>query len=288
VGELFGRRARVSVGSFAVGAEVGAPSIGGAVIKPQLRIAFKVERDRKPEPNKNECQIYNLSEESRAAIKRGQLLTIDAGYPDSFGQIFQGDVRTFSHVQVGADWITKIAAGDGEVAHRTARVSESFGPKTKVSAVLQKLCDAYGVKIGNASDMVKTKAKINEYLRGKAIHGLVSEQLEKMLRENGLEYSIQDGALQVVEIGKAVNAPAVKLDPSCGLIGSPEIGEQGKDKKTVIKMKSLMQPRIIPGRLIDLESKTHTGLVRADKVSHLGDTGKGSTPFYTEVEGSLL
>lgn len=285
--ELFGRLCRISIGDIAVGDDPSAPSIGGAALPVQLRVAFKIERDRKPEPNKNECQIYNLSEESRASIKKGDLLTVEAGYKEMFGQIFQGDVRTISHVQVGADWITKLTAGDGETAHRTARVSESFGPKTKVSTVLQKLADAYGVKIGNAADMFKAKAKLNEYLRGKTLHGLVSAQLEQVLFENGLEYSIQDGALQVVELGKAVNGPAVFLGPDSGLVGSPEFAEKGKDKKSVLKIRCLLQPRIVPARLIDLASATVTGLVRADKVTHLGDSFAAAS-WYTEIEGSVI
>ncbi len=286
MGELFGRRARVSIGDIAAGDEVGGASIGGARLPVQLRISFKVERDRKPEPNKNEVQVYNLSEESRAGIKKGDLLTVEAGYADTIAEIYQGNVRTISHVQNGGDWITKLTAGDGETAHRTARVSESFGPNTKVSDVLKKLVDAYGVKIGNADEMIKTKAKINQYLKGKTLYGQVSEQLERILAENGLEYSIQSGALQVVEIGKAVDAPAVKLASDSGLVGSPEIAEQGKDRKTVIKIRSLLQPLIIPGRLIDLDSATKKGLVRADRVVHTGDTF-GSV-WHTDIEGALI
>jgi hypothetical protein len=245
-----------------------------------------VDRDRTAEPNKAEVQVYNLSEDSRAQIKKGDLLTLEAGYVDSIAQIFQGDVRTISHLHNGADWITKLTAGDGENASRTNRVSESFGPKTKVSQVLQKLCDAYGVKIGNASEMIKAKAKIQEYLQGKTIFGLASEQLERILADVGLEYSVQDGALQVCERGKAVNAPAVLLGPESGLVGSPEVGEEGKDGKTIVKMTSLLQPRIIPARLIDLQSESKTGLVRANKVAHEGDTFSGA--WYTRIEGSLL
>lgn len=279
MGKLFNRRARVSIGTLAAGNSQGDDS-------PQLRIAFKVERDRKPEPNKNECQIYNLSAESRSKIKKGDLLTIEAGYVDNLGQIFQGQVRTVSHLQQGPDWITKISAGDSETQHRTARCSESFKAGTKVSAVLQKLVDAYGVKIGNANEMIKRKAAINEYLNGKVLSGRVADQLEKILEDVGLEYSIQSGALQVVEIGKALDGAAVRLDPTCGLVGSPELSEMGKDKKVIIKIRSLMQPQIEPARLIDLQSETHTGLVRADKVSHVGDTF--AQPWYTEIEGSLL
>jgi hypothetical protein len=287
VAELFGRRCRISIGNLAAGDVVGGPSIGGQALPVQLRLAFKVERDRKPEPNKNECQLYNLSAESRAAIKKGDLLTIEAGYPDNFAQIFQGDVRTVSHTQQRGDWITRITAGDGETAFRTARVQESFGPKTKVQAVLQKLVDAYGIKIGNASEMIKKKAAINEYLHGKTLSGRVSEQLEKILSDVGLEFSIQDGALQVVETGKAVEGPAVLLDATSGLVSSPEIGESGKDGKVVIKIRSLLQPRIVPGKLIDLDSATHRGLVRCDKVTHTGDT-YAANPWFSEVEGSLL
>ncbi len=284
--ELFGRRVRVSVGDIAAGDILGAPSIGGATLPNQLRIAFKVKRDRKPDPNKAEVQLYNLSAETRAGIKKGQLLTIEAGYAGTFAQIFQGDVRTISHMQTNADWITKLTAGDGEDAHRNARVSESFGPKTKVSRVLSKLIDAYGLKAGNAKSVINEKAAIQEYLQGKSLNGRACEQLDRILADVGLEYSIQDGALQVCEIGKAVNAPAVLLGPESGLVGSPEMAEEGKDKKTVVKCRSLMQPKIIPGRLVDLQSETRKGLIRVNEVSHEGDSF-AQAPWYSIIEGSL-
>jgi hypothetical protein len=285
--QLFGRRARISIGTITVGDETSGPNIGGAEIPVSVRMAFKITKDRKAEPNKCEVQIYNLSPDSRAGIQKGQLLTVEAGYAGTVAQIFQGDIRTISHVHNSGDWITKLTAGDGETAHRSARCVDSFGPKTKVSAVLQRLIDAYGLKAGNAISVVKEKARIQEYLQGKTLSGRASEQLERVLADVGLEYSIQDGALQVVEIGKAVDAPAILLGPDSGLIGSPELAEEGKDKKTVIKFKSLLQPKIIPARLVDLDSATKKGVVRVDKLTHNGDTF-ANAPYYTECEGSLL
>jgi hypothetical protein len=256
-----------------------------------LRIAFKVERSTSTKPpNKAEIQIYNLSEDSRARTqKRNAAIVLQAGYPDTIGQLFSGNVKTVSHVRSGADWITKVVSADGEVQYRTARISESFKAGTKPEQVAQKLIDALKLKAGN---VLKEIAKgdfakgLTEFTNGKVLQGNAAKELDTLLSSLGLTYSIQDGALQVLRFGKATEAPAVVLNTETGLIGSPEFGETGKDKHTVLKVKSLLQPELVPGRRIKLESETKDCIARVEKVIHTGDTH--GPAWYSDCECTIL
>jgi hypothetical protein len=164
-----------------------------------LRIAFKVERSISKEPNKAEIQVYNLSEDSRRRTqKKDAALVLQAGYPETIGQLFSGNVKTVSHVRHGADWISKFVSADGETQFRTARIAESFGAGTKPDQVVRKLVDALQLKAGNALKEIANGdfAKgISEFTNGKVLHGNAAKELDTFLNSLGLTYSIQDGAL---------------------------------------------------------------------------------------------
>jgi hypothetical protein len=255
-----------------------------------LRIAFKVERSISKEPNKAEIQVYNLSEDSRRRTqKKDAALVLQAGYPETIGQLFSGNVKTVSHVRNGADWLSKFVSADGETQFRTARIAESFGPGVKPDQIVRKLVDALQLKAGNALKEIANGnfAKgISEFTNGKVLHGNAAKELDTFLNSLGLTYSIQDGALQVLRYGQATAAPAVVLNASTGLIGSPEFGETGKDKHTILKIKSLLQPELVPGRRIKLESETKECIARVDKVTHTGDTH--GPAWYSDLECRVL
>jgi hypothetical protein len=258
-----------------------------------LRVVFKVERSVSKEPNKAEIQIYNLSEEGRARVqKKDAAIVLQAGYPETMAQIFSGEAARVSHVRSGADWVTKIQSGDGEKQFRTARISAAFKGGATPDQIVKALISAMGVKAGNAISELGNGnfAKgITEFTHGLTLNGLAQKEMDLFLRSLGLTFSIQDGALQVLRFGQALNAPAVVLNPSSGLIGSPEFAETAKDKRTILKIKSLLQPELVPGRKVKLESETKDCVARVDKVTHTGDSWGGSTsPWYSDVECMVL
>jgi hypothetical protein len=272
----FGRKASIQVGTLLV---------------TDLRLAGKIEKSLTPDPNKAEVQIYNLSADSRAKMtaEKDPPIIVEAGYESNIAQIFSGTVSKVSHVRNGADWVTKIICGDGEAQYRTARISESFGPGTKPADVVRKLVEATKLKAGNALTEVGKggfAGGLADLHKGKVLSGNAAKHLESFLDSLGLTYSIQDGALQVLRKGQASSAEAVVLNAGTGLIGSPEYGETGKEKKTVLKVKCLLQPAIVPGRRIKLESETKTALARTDKVTHTFDSF--AQAWYSDLECTLL
>lgn len=154
----------------------------------------------------------------------------------------------------------------------------------KFEDIVKELADSLGVGIGNAIEKAKdgkfTDA-IKEIKNGLVLNGKSSAKLTALLSAANLEWSIQDGQLQVVERGKALKLDPVVLSPSTGLIGSPDRGEKGR-----VEVVSLLQPTIIPGRRIRIQSQYVNGDYRAEVVEHDGDT-RGQA-FETRVEASPL
>jgi hypothetical protein len=255
-----------------------------------LRTAFKVEKWIQGKPNNAEITIWNLSTESRKKLQgAGLSVYLKAGYQSNFAQIFFGQSRTISHVKEKADWVTKITAGDGETAIRTSRAVISYGKNTPILTIIKGIAAKTGLDLGNIETAVKAlPGNQTQSPNGTSDSGPAYNMLQKYLDTLGYLVSVQDGALQVMPHAQA-NVPlvtsqttAVPLSQTSGMIGSPEICEKGTDKKQVLKVKSLVQPKFFPGCLVIVDSVNIKGQFRVEKVTHHGDLYE--TKFYSELE----
>lgn len=270
---LFGRQLTVTVGTHRITG---------------LDMAFRIVQSTNAEPNKCEVTIWNLNADSRAALEPSTQTPVPveilAGYTSNAELVFKGNLRTSGSVKKGADWITTLKSGDGEAAFRTARINESFAPGTPIRTVLQRVAQSFGLGLGDSLariDGATMRESLTEFGKGRVVSGLSKDIFDRFIKAHGLEWSIQDGVIQVLPRGQASNAPAVLLRANTGLIGSPEAGENG-----VVKFTSLLQPSIRPGRKIRLESTQLTGFYRVEKATHYGD--KAGSPWYTDIEGRPL
>jgi hypothetical protein len=269
--EMFGRRAVLRMGTVEVDG---------------LRVTFRIARDKKPEPNQGEISVWNLSRETRAKLADQKVpIEFQAGYGKDISQVFFGDIPAdgISTVRDGPDWVTTFRAGDGGKAYRTARIQEAFGKGTKLADVLKKAAKQMGVGLGNALSKLADgdlSGAVTEMFGGVVLSGPVPRELDRLLRSYGYEWSIQDGQLQVIEQDGHTDDEAVLLRPDTGLIGSPEPGKDG-----FTKVRSLLQPQILPGRRVKLETSNLDGFFVVAKVTHTGDTH--GPDWYSECEGKL-
>lgn len=270
MGELFGRVARVTVGTLRVSG---------------LRVTFKVSKGVSSEPNTMDLSLYNLSETSRAKLRDTSVpVILEAGYRSNAMQLFSGDARTIQHQRRGPDIITRVQCGDGERAYATARTSASFAPGAQLVDVMRQLKDDMGVNAGNAMARVAEgdfAGAVDQFVHGLSLHGKTSDCMTQVVGAAGLTWSIQDDALQVLAPGEPTMDEAVVLSSSTGLVGSPEIGEEG-----AVKFTSLLQPALRPGRRVDLRAQELRGMFRVERVTHNGDTHGGQ--WQSEVEARAL
>lgn len=281
--DLFERRCSIIVGKPPTDYVTLQP---GAIEVTGLRMQFKIEKTLTKTPNTCEVLITNLSEKSRAGMQaKGSRIIVSAGYPSTQAQIFSGDARLIEHVHVGPDWITKIQCGDGERAYQFARVNTSFAGGTRVVDVLKAAARSMFVDPGNLNE--KAAALTQQFVNGYAMQGKASREFDKVLAPTGLEWSIQDGRMQLLAPGEANKDVVVEISPTSGLIGSPEHGTpEKKGGPAVLKVKSLLQPSAKPGGRVRVVSAEHNGIFRVLKVSHNGDTAGGE--WYTTYEVHAL
>lgn len=253
-----------------------------------LRMAFKVAKSTKREPNTCELRIWNLAEQTRAKLQgKGVPVILSAGYKDNAAVLFQGDSRTIDHIRENADWITRVRCGDGERAYQWAHFSDSFAPGSSIADVIRGAAKALGVNTGNLDDELNKgnfRGALTSFAHGYTAHGKAALELDRLLRTCGFSWSIQDGALQLLRGDAPAPGQAVLLTPDTGLIGSPEHNAPDKKSKPPrVKFRSLLQPQIRCGGTVELRAAAVKGQFRVESIEHTGDTA--STEWYTSGEG---
>jgi hypothetical protein len=293
MGVLFGRRAVLQMRNVEVDG---------------LRVSFKIEKNHAPEPNSAEISVWNLSRDTRAQllgvsqtdyatgarttytqsnVKRSMPIALHVGYGSDIEQIFVGDILRdgISTTRDGGDWVTTFKAGDGAEAYRTARIQESFAKGAKVGDVIKKLAQNLGVNAEKALAEVRQGnlvGGLTEFFEGTVLSGKVSDELTRLCDSVGYEWSVQDDQLQVIEKGGWSNDQVVVLGPETGLVGSPEPGQNKKDKPALTKFRSLLQPAIRPLRRVQIESEEVNGIFVVFQVTHSGDTS--GSDWYSDCE----
>jgi hypothetical protein len=270
---LFSRRCALVLGGVRI------PARGAAE---GLKVEFRVEKTLEKDPNTLDLTVFNLSRESRAkAQAKGARLELLAGYADDVQLIFAGEIRSADHSLDGPNWKTKIQSGDGERAYSGARATESWGPGSKAKDVVAGFVDRMKVDPGNFLDAMFADETTFEH--GFAASGRCSSELDRVLGACGMQWSIQDGEMQVIRKGATNARPALLISPATGLIGSPEIGTPEKQGELgSLKCKTLLRPGVRPGDPVQVVSEHASGAYRVEKLTHIGDTGGG--PWYTELE----
>lgn len=238
-----------------------------------LRIRFKVKKNLKSEPNGLDLHVFNLGESTRSTLQEAEVpVVLMAGYEDDAQVIFSGHSRAVDHRREGQDWTTHIQCGDGLKAFK-GYSRFSFGAGARVTDVLARIAKDLGIDVGDALARLKRGDLGGVFLHGYAATGRAVRELDRVSRVLGLEWSIQDGQLQLLEPDEPAQKEVLVLSADSGLIGSPD-HKMAEDKKLppLLRAKCLLNGGIRPGRLVKIEARTRTGFYRVESVEHEGDT----------------
>jgi len=272
----FQRAYRLTVGTIEIDALLG---VGLSA----LHIAFAVERDVKRNPNGCEIAIWNLSRSSQQALAQlaNVPVRLEAGYVGDVGVIFQGDLRSARSRREGTNVVTRVSGGDGEVKIRTARINRTFAAGTPIGTVIGDLGKALGVGEGNLRQFLGARLAngSRSLSRSLTLRGSVFDELEHVTRSCGLEWSIQDSALQLRAAGAPVgDRQGPLLRPDAGLIGEVEVETVAKAEpgfpagSAKVSGVSLLRGDLIPGVPFRVESQAFTGNLVATSTVHNGDS----------------
>lgn len=249
-----------------------------------LDVRFSIERSLKPEPNTAEIQVWNLNPDHRSQLEELDFATctVEAGYEGGFALLFSGALRTAFTVREGPSLVTTLQSGDGEKEYKQSRVNLSIAKATPNASVLQQVAKALKISEGNLPTVTPLLlATPPLFPQGGVLSGSASQIMTRAAQSLGFEWSIQEGALQLLQRSAPLNASAVLLTPNTGLIGSPSIDNEG-----ILTAQALLIPDIFPGRLLVLESERLSGNYRVDKCSYSGDTA--GPDWFVDIEAATL
>lgn len=263
-------------------------SVGDRVFS--VRAVFQVEKSQSQHSNKAQVSLYNLSDDSRGFVERaapkrkGERSNIQArilaGYDGETSLIFSGNVTNVFNSRSGPDILTTVECGDGEVAIQQTDIILGFKGGVDERKIAQACIDrlkALGLKEGFIHPF---KNKL--YENGFSYAGRCTKLLTTICKNQGLTFSVQDGAIQVLVKGSHTAETAVELSEETGLVDIPT------KNNGLFKARSLLNGDIRPGRQVYLKSlqTVLSGYFIADKVWHQGDSQEGD--FNTVVEGKPL
>jgi hypothetical protein len=272
-GALFGRNYSVAIGAPNQTAALLYGLIPPSLNAP-LRVRFDIDKNPLGTSNKAKIEIFNMSNNSKQSIDKGYIVQLKAGYQGILNTLFIGNVLPdgIGSTRSGPDIITSLECGDGESSIATARLDKSYPAGTTALQILQDCASAMNVENnfnpdGTGSGIVFLPNN-PVYNNGFSARGPVSDTLNKVLKRLGLEWSIQNGNLNVVPKTGHNGQQAVVVSVNTGMIGVPSNNGQ------VTKFTSLLNPSLIPGALVQLQSENTVlnGFYRIRRSHFEGDT----------------
>ncbi len=230
-----------------------------------LHIAFEIEKDETPEPNPCHVEIFNLSADNRAILSKYKQVPVllKAGYKDSVGIIFQGDMIRCSHIKEGPNWKTILASGDGALAIQTKRINKTFSKGTPIKTIVEDLAKQMGLPSNHALGNLQ---ELNQTLSHSLfVSGNPMAEVTRLLAGQGIKASVQNHTLQIRRTNQPIQKEAVSLSSASGLIASPQIGAHGE-----MTVRSVLMPELLPGRKIHVDAASFKGFAIIKTVRFFG------------------
>jgi hypothetical protein len=217
-----------------------------------MRIKFKTNQADLPStPNYAVIRVYNLSDDTAKSVqKEFTAVRLQAGYEGgSFGGIFSGTIKMVRRGrETPTDTYLDILAADGDIARNFAIVNTSLAAGATQKDQLAATTKAMGIPAGYTPDLPPGTLS-----RGKVLYGMARDRMNDIADTSNCTWSIQNGQVQMVPLTSYMPGEAVVLNSNSGMIGLPEQTEDG------IHVKSLINPRIKIGALVQIDNKSIQG-----------------------------
>lgn len=230
-----------------------------------LHIAFEIEKDETPEPNPCHVEIFNLGTDNRAILSKYKHVPVllKAGYKNSVGIIFQGDMLRCTHLKEGPNWKTILATGDGALAIQTKRTNKTFTKGTPIKTVVEDLAKQMGLPSNHALNQLEELSRTLS--RSFVVSGNPMAEVARLLSCQGIKASVQNQTLQIRRAKEPLQKEAISLSTGSGLISSPEMGAHGE-----MVVRSVLMPELSPGRKVHVDSASFKGFATIKTVRFLG------------------
>jgi len=260
--------------------DIGAGGIGLRIS--DLQMSFNVERHVDLSSNSAQFIIYNAKEQTRKEIlKNGNNIIFKAGYEDEntfFGTVFIGTVISSRSYKAGSDWITEIEGGDiGNNQQKLTYqiVSLSYVSRTPLSLIILDVVSILNVPVFGIENV--TTILNNGFVYSGTIGGAI-KKIKQILNTNDVNLYFDNGEMVIYRLGDQNSRfGIVRLTQKNGLVGTPQdiTDEDKQDDKKRISFSSLLNAKIKPNTIININSNTINGTFIVEKANFIGDNFGG-------------
>lgn len=247
-----------------------------------LKVSFEIERNLGG-VNKGKIVLYNLSIASRARLQVGAAMRLRAGYVGAVGVLFLGTIAKVEHARSGPDIISSCELVDAEPYVAFTVFDRAYGKNTHLAVILNDVANAMNVSFKNQVSSIKRGIALgisdHTYAQGFVAHGPCKHTLTKLCRPRGLEWTVQNGALNIIPKAAGDGRTAHTLSSTTGLVGVPN-----RDAKQAT-FECLLNPAIVPGcivRLVTLDPRVD-GFYKVRTAKYAGDSHDAPWTIHAEA-----
>ena len=242
----------------------------------ELDVEFEVKCTDDNKSDLATIKLYNLSDTTLQKLKLNQDVSIDAGYRELHGVIFNGIVESISTSRDENDFITTIEATPNNRAYANTIINRQFKAGIKASEVIKQI-----ETMCNFTMDIKELGKDTVYPNGKVFSGRLSNVIPILARDTGticrftnttIEFKLPNKAYSsVLHLGGEQGL--IRIDKKMDKADIKEKNDKSTNKKAKkdnskvtsnkakFDIECLLIPLIKIGQLLEIESTLFKGQV---------------------------
>jgi len=224
-----------------------------------LKFRFRTQQFDEESPNTCEIRVYNLSPATVKKVREEYTrVKLAAGYQNStLGQLFDGTIRQFRVGRENAlDSYLDILAADGDLPYGFGVVNDTVPKGATQDTIVRRIARVSSEPL--PIDTLPTILNGTESLRGKVLFGMARDYIRDAAVTNQCTWSIQNGQLQMISTDSYKPGAVVEINTGSGMIGVPELTEQG------VSIRCLVNPKIVVGGLIKINNAELNQIIQAN------------------------
>lgn len=254
----------------------------------QMNFSFEVPFKDSDEPPVATVKVMNLSESTRAGIKKNDPVILNAGYEGDVGCILVGKVAGLKHKQANVDWTTTITVQPCADEILGKMINKTYKENTTAKVIVQDLLNIFGVEVGKCELSINTS-----YPRGRVCRGNLKQVLtDIVVSECKSRFIIRTtGQVYITKADDGINN-GLTLTPANGLLRADEekvaiaVETQSNSQKTGesrddddhVSRSCLLNYGVATAEVVKIQSADLNGQFLVSKGKHVGSrTGDWKT-----------
>lgn len=252
-----------------------------------LDFSFEVPFEDSDEAPVATVKITNLSENTRASIKRNDTVILNAGYEGDIGCILIGKVVGLKHKQNNVDWTSTVTVQPCADEILGKLINKTYTENIKASAIVSDLLNIFGIEVAKCE-----LANDISYPRGRVCRGNLKQVLtEIIVLECKSRFIVRTtGQTYITKADEGINN-GITLTPATGLLRSDQdviaiqietnLNSQKTDearKEENVSRSCLLHYGIAAAELVKIQANDLNGKFIVVKGKHVGSrTGDWKT-----------